>query len=381
MHPDDRPLLLIGETYNTADGYYAVRCLFGDPIIFLDKGDADSVLVCSDFERATAATRTRAVRTRGFQDYGVADLPSTLSDAERIAALALNVLRVEGVSRATTTNTMPLSVADFLRVHEVDLTCQPDYFVAGRLVKGLDELSAIESVQHATEKAMAAAVELIARATVGKDSLLYEGGRAVTSERLHAVIDASLLEDGCSSEGAIAAGGPQSAEPHNTGSGAIRAGQPVVIDIFPRHKDLRYFSDMTRTVSKGEPDAEIVRMYDLTRAALDHALSLIKPGVSGHAVFEAVCRLYEENGYPTYLRENKMPTTGFIHGLGHGVGLDIHEGPSLGRRDDVLREGQVITVEPGLYTPGLGGVRLEDIVVVTADGLRNLTAFPRQLVV
>lgn len=381
MHPDDRALLLVGETYNTADGYYAVRCLFGDPIVFLDKGDGDSVLVCSDFERDTAAARTRATRTRGFQDYGLADLPSTLSDAARIAALTLNVLRAEGVTRATTTNTMPLSVADFLRGHEVDLICEPGYFIPRRLVKGPDELAVIESVQHATERAMAAAVGLIAGATVGKDGLLYDGGRAVTSERLHAVIDASLLEDDCLSEGAIAAGGPQSAEPHNTGRGAIRAGQPVVIDIFPRHKDRRYCSDMTRTVSKGEPNPEIVRMYDLTSAALDQALGLIKPGASGRAVFEAVCRFYEENGYPTYLRENKMPATGFIHSLGHGVGLDIHEGPSLGRRDDVLREGQVITVEPGLYAPGLGGVRIEDIVVVTADGLRNLTTFPRQLVV
>jgi Xaa-Pro aminopeptidase len=152
-----------------------------------------------------------------------------------------------------------------------------------------------------------------------------------------------------------------------------------VIDLFPRNKEYRYYADMTRTLSKGTPHHEITRMYHVTRDALDLALGMIRPGVTGKAVFEAVCRFYEEHGYATFLREGRYPETGFIHGLGHGVGLDVHEGPQLGRAENVLREGEVITVEPGLYRPDLGGVRIEDMVVVTADGCRNLTDFPKTL--
>ena len=193
-------------------------------------------------------------------------------------------------------------------------------------------------------------------------------------------VDASLLEDNCSCEGTITAWGPDSAQPHNRGQGPIRAGQPIVVDIFPRHNEYRYHADMTRTFSKGAPDPEVARMYEVTNAALDLALGLIRPGTTGRAVFEAVCRRYEDHGYATYLRNNSFPEAGFIHSLGHGVGLSVHENPRLGRPENVLREGEIITVEPGLYVPGLGGVRIEDMVVVTADGCRNLTVFPKTLV-
>lgn len=226
---------------------------------------------------------------------------------------------------------------------------------------------------------MQAAVDLIAGAHAGHDGLLYERDRPVTAERLRAVVDASLLEDNCSADGTITAAGPDSAQPHNVGHGPIHAGRPIVVDIFPRHKERRYFADMTRTVCKGTPEHEITRMYHVTRDALDLALSLIRPGVTGKAVFEAVCRLYEEHGYATFLRDNQFPEEGFIHSLGHGVGLDVHEGPQLGLAENILRVDEVITVEPGLYKPGLGGVRIEDMVVVTADGCRNLTDFPKTL--
>jgi Xaa-Pro aminopeptidase len=227
---------------------------------------------------------------------------------------------------------------------------------------------------------MRTAMDLIAGSLVGDDGLLYVGEVPVTSERLRTAIDASLLEDNCSGEGTITAWGLESAQPHNRGQGPIRAGQPIVVDIFPRHNEYRYHADMTRTFSKGAPDPEVARMYEVTNAALDLALALIRPGTTGRAVFEAVCRHYEDHGYASYLRHNSFPQAGFIHSLGHGVGLSVHEGPRLGRPENVLREGEIITVEPGLYVPGLGGVRIEDMVLVTADSCRNLTVFPKTLV-
>lgn len=380
MYLDDRALLMVGETANTADLYYAVGYLFHDPVIYLNKGNDDSLLVCGDFEREGAAAGGKAARVHSFKDHGGDDLPPGLPEYQRSAALTLRVLRDEGIARVVTTNTIPLFTADHLRANGIDLSCQPDLLEKPREVKRPGELAAIEIAQRATERAMDAAVGLIADATVGEDGLLYCGDRGVTAERLRAVINATLLEANCSGDGTITACGSDSAQPHNVGQGPLRAGQPVVIDIFPRHQERRYFADMTRTVSKGVPSAEIARMYEVTCEALELALGLIKPGITGRAVFEAVCRLYEERGYATFVRDNHMPEEGFIHGLGHGVGLEVHEGPRLGQRgDDLLMEGQVVTVEPGLYVPGVGGVRLEDMVYITADGNRNLTTFPKQL--
>jgi Xaa-Pro aminopeptidase len=379
MYPDGRALLMVGETYNTADVYYVTRYLFPDPAIYLDKGDGASLIACVDFEHE-GAKRSKAARVRGFHDYGADDLPRDMPDHERLAELTLRVLRAENISRAVTTDAIPLSVADHVRAHGVDLICQPDLLKARRERKELAELAAIESAQRAAERAMQAAMDLIAGSLVGDDGLLYVGDVPVTSERLRTAIAASLLEDNCSGEGTITAWGPDSAQPHNRGHGPIRAGQPIVVDIFPRHNEYRYHADMTRTFSKGAPDPEVARMYELTNAALDLALGLIRPGTTGRAVFEAVCRHYEDHGYASYLRNNCFPEAGFIHSLGHGVGLSVHEGPRLGRPENGLRAGEIITVEPGLYVPGLGGVRIEDMVVVTADGCRNLTVFPKTLV-
>ena len=381
MYPDNRALVMVGETYHAADLYYVTHYLFPDPVIYVDKGDGDSLIACGDFERAGAAAHSKAARVRGFQDYGAADLPDELRPYQRLAAITACVLHDEGVTRAVTTDTIPLSIVDHLRANGIDLICQPELLQSPRERKRPDELAAIEAAQHGTEKAMDAAIALVRDARPGEDGALYNGALPLTSERLRAVIDASLQEDGCSGEGTITAAGPDSAQPHNRGHGPIYAGQPVVIDIFPRHTELRYYADMTRTVCKGAPRDEFARMYEVTHEVLRYALSLLRPGTTGQAVFEQVCRFYEDRGYPTYLRDGKFPDEGFVHSLGHGVGLDIHEGPGLGRRPDLLEEGQVITVEPGLYAPGLGGVRIEDMVVLTADGCRNLTDYPVEFIV
>lgn len=379
-YPDDRALLMVGESTHAADLYYKTRYLVGDPAVFLDTGDDNTLLVLTDFERETAAASGKTTRVHGYKDYGSDELAPGMPAHERTAELALRIVRGERVTRAITNDVMPLFVADYLRANGIDLICDPALLRAPRELKDATEVMAIESAQRATERAMQAAANVIADAHVGHDGLLYDGQVVVTSERLRAVIEASLLEDNCRGEGTITASGAAGAEPHNRGRGPIHAGQPIVIDIFPLHNDLRYYADMTRTISKGTPNHEIVRMYNLTKEALDLALGLIRPGTTGRAVWEAVCRFYEDHGYATFLREAKTPDAGFIHGLGHGVGLEIHEGPQLSRGENVLRENEIITVEPGLYVPGLGGVRIEDLVVVTADGCRNLTVFPKTLV-
>jgi Xaa-Pro aminopeptidase len=176
----------------------------------------------------------------------------------------------------------------------------------------------------------------------------------------------------------IVASGAEGALAHAVGSGPIEAGEPIIIDIFPRNKESRYFGDMPRTFVKGEPEAKIQEWYDLTREAYETALETVQAGVMGKEVHDAVCEVFEREGHPT-LRTDESTEDGFNHSTGHGVGLDVHELPSLSQFGGELRPGHVVTVEPGLYEQGTGGVRLEDLVVVTETGYENLNDYPQEL--
>jgi Xaa-Pro aminopeptidase len=174
--------------------------------------------------------------------------------------------------------------------------------------------------------------------------------------------------------------GRGSADPHWQGEGELRAGEPIVIDFVPRSKKERYYSDMTRTVVRGTPSDEIKDMYSAVREAQQAAIKRIKAGITGNEVHNIVCDVLEARGYETARGKTGVFTEGFIHSTGHGVGLDIHEGPNLSESGKELKEGSVVTVEPGLYYKRTGGVRLEDVVVVTASGCKNLTMFGKNLV-
>jgi len=199
---------------------------------------------------------------------------------------------------------------------------------------------------------------------------LYYRSKRLTSEMLKLEIRMALSRHGCIDQNTIVSNGGHSALPHHSGQGPIRAGSPVVIDIFPRSETNRYFSDMTRTVCKGKPAEEIKKFYSLVKKAQLIAMKTIRPGIKASSVHKAVVDFFTKYGVEKY----------FIHGTGHGVGLDIHESPNLGASDERLKKGMIITVEPGLYKERIGGVRLEDIVVVTKDGCRNLTKYRKELI-
>lgn len=226
------------------------------------------------------------------------------------------------------------------------------------------------SVQQATEHAMGAVMSYLRSA------------QCPTSEEAHAIIDSVLASYNCESpNGHIVAGGMQSAEPHEFGSGKLEKCAPIVIDIYPRSKKTGYFADMTRTVCIGVPQPELKKMYDTVLAAQELAFSLIRPDAVCQDIQKAVEQFFVSAGYATSGKGKEFSfAEGFVHSIGHGVGKDIHEAPHFGRKSlDILREGDVITIEPGLYYKTIGGVRLEDMVLVTADGFQNLTGFPKQL--
>ncbi|MFC5136276.1 MULTISPECIES: M24 family metallopeptidase [Haloferacaceae] len=299
-------------------------------------------------------------------------------------------VREKGVESVSVPPRGPVGTADALRERGIEVEVDgEDVLGEVRAVKTDEEIEAIREAQRANEAAMRAAESLLVEAeiagdgdaddTIEPETLLYRG-EPLTSERVAEEIEVALLRRGCALDETIVAGGAQAADPHDRGSGPLRANEPIIVDVFPRSKATKYHADMTRTFCVGEPDPAAREWYDLTERALEAALEAVEPGATGEEVHAAACEVYEAAGEPTF-RTDPETETGFIHSTGHGIGLDVHESPRLASGAGELEPGHVVTVEPGLYDPAVGGVRLEDLVVVTEDGHENLTEYPLEFVV
>ena len=378
--------LFYADGYKFPDVYHVTRFLAPDPIIALEQ-DGDVIIVASSLEEGRARKESRAREVFNIDQFGAKELSAKgITREELDAEVTKRLLESRGLRRVAVAPYFPLGMAERLRALGIELVVDRA-LSERRRAKRPDEIAALDATQRATEDAWAKGVEALKRATVRTDGTLELDGEPFTAERLRAIVESRLLELGCVSEGAIIAPGKQAADPHMIGSGPLRAGEAIVMDIFPQHKTTRYYADMTRTVSKGEPPAEITRLYEITKRAQDAGIKALRPGVTGREVHELVEDVIWEAGYDT-LRPGQQrsanggPPRGFIHGTGHGVGLEIHELPNVGRSGTKpLAPGDVVTVEPGIYLPELGGVRLEDMLVITETGSRNLTRAPRQLVV
>ena len=378
------PLLFYADGYRFPDVYHSTRFLAPDPVIALE-GVEELVLVVSSLEEGRARKESRATTVLNINDYGAQELSGRgISGPEFWATLMKRFLDARRLRRVAVAPYFPLAEADRLREMGVELVVADD-LRERRRVKRPDEIAAIEAAQRATEAAWREGLDAIRRAKVRPDKTLELGGAVFTAERLRAVVETALLERGYASDGAICAPGPQAADPHQMGTGPLHAGEPIVMDIFPQHKQTRYWADMTRTVSKGEPSAEIRKIYDVVKRAQDAGIKALRPGVTGREVHELVEDIIWQAGYDTQRPGQKKdpndPTPrGFIHSTGHGVGLEIHEAPAIARSGTKpLLAGDVVTIEPGVYDPVIGGVRLEDMLVITETGARNLTQAPREL--
>jgi Xaa-Pro aminopeptidase len=348
-----------------------------DPFVTLYTPGGTHLLV-GGLEYGRAKAESRADRVAHTNDYDHDASPGSFeSRVEVVAAF----LEDSGAASVSVPERFPAALADALRDGGVEVVPETDGVVTDvRAVKTDEEVEWIRDAQTANEAAMATVEDLLGAATV-EDGELVLDGEALTSDRVKTELETTLLEERCGLDEAIVAGGADGAEPHNRGSGPLPAGEPIVVDIFPRSKETSYHGDMTRTFVVGEPADRAREFYDLTEAAFEAALEATEAGVPASAVHGAACDVYEEAGYPT-LRSDPGTETGFIHSTGHGIGLDVHEGPSVSHRsDEPLEAGHVVTIEPGLYDPAVGGVRIEDAVVVTDDGYRNLTDYPVEFVV
>lgn len=366
-------LLIIAASETDSNLYYACRFLAPDPFVFL-QGDGKKLLLMSDLEIDRARSEAWVDEVCSFSAYE-SKARERWQRPHMIDTLSV-LLEERGVGVVTVPATFPIEYADRLRERGMRVTPKPDPFFPDRLVKSEEEVAAIEATQRHTEAALEAALNVLRESEI-RGERLYWRGEVLTAETLKKVINVSLMENDCIAQHTIVACGIQGVDPHNQGSGPIRAHQSIVFDIFPRSSRSRYFADMTRTVVRGKASDGLKRMYEAVLAAQLRGIELIRDGVSGQAVHSEVTRTMERLGFETGVVDGR--NQGFFHGTGHGIGLDIHEPPRISKVDHTLRAGQVVTVEPGLYYSRWGAVRIEDLVVVEPQGCRNLTRFPKSL--
>jgi Xaa-Pro aminopeptidase len=373
-------VLIHGDTIRAPELRHEVPIAIPDPFLYAEAGGRRFVAISS--LEVPRARELDGIEVLAHEDLGLDDLIEQGVDRDRIGLeLAVNACRRLGIERASVPHTFPLELADHLRANGVDVTVDRKLFTSRRRVKKQAELAGIRRAQRAAEAAMDAVRELLRGATANGGGLSVNG-EPLTSELLKRRIGEVFNEHGMAADEFIVSHGPQSAIGHHMGEGPIAPNEPIVVDLWPRDRETGCYADMTRTYVVGEPSDELSEYHRLVLEALRDALDGVRAGVGGRDLYVRTCELFQEHGYPTGL--TKPPGTvledGFFHGLGHGVGLDVHEDPNMGKTSgDELIAGDVVTIEPGLYRTGFGGCRLEDLVLVTEDGGENLTDYPYDL--
>lgn len=348
----------------------------GDPAAFIEVPGKGSLFLVRDIE----LERAKAARIADRACAPAAFAPSGGLSADRetaTAQAAAEALRSLGVKEVWTDRSLPMIFAHFIEAAGVRVRCDPEIGVLERRSKSEREVEALRAAQRITEKAVAFGCELIAGAEAGADGALKLRGDALTSEHVRAEIDVWLLRHGMQTSPSIVAGGPQGADCHHRGEGPLRTGEPIIVDVFPMDPRSRYFGDCTRTVVHGRETEipEAVRaMHAAVCEAKKAAIGATRAGVTGEGVHAATCAALTGRGYEIGLpKEGAPPTrTAMTHGTGHGVGLDVHEPPLLDKGGPALVAGDCLTIEPGLYCPMIGGVRVEDMVIVRDGGCDNL---------
>jgi Xaa-Pro aminopeptidase len=368
-------VLVIGDTVRSPELRHEVPLLVPDPFLYAEV----------DGERHVVVGSMEADRIAGAVPGATVHVPEQLGSDELLASgmpldeipleLSVRACATLGLRAARVPRWFPAAYLDRLRAAGLELTVDQPLFDARRRVKSEAELVGIRRAQRAAEAGLAAGVELLRSARADGGELRLDG-EPLTVERVKAVVAARFEELGCTSDDFVVAPAWQGAVGHHLGEGPIAPNVPVVFDLWPRDRATACFADMTRTVSVGDPGDEVRAWHRLTREALEAVRGRVRAGAACQALYDAACDVYEAAGYPTQRtkRPGEVLLDGFFHGLGHGVGLEVHEPPYLTRLPyGELVAGDVITLEPGLYRRGVGGVRLEDVVLVTDDGCETLT--------
>jgi Xaa-Pro aminopeptidase len=363
-----KPIVLIPSGESDADFIYATGFAV-ESGLYVRFGEGDDVLVTGPLEIDRARVQSKAAKKL------------ELEEGEPYPRLAAKLLSERASESARVSPRLQAGYLEEMREAGLDVEVDRQLFRAERRHKSHQEAGLIEAAQRAAEAAVLEVVSRLAQADI-RDGVLWLEGSPLTSERLIARASLLLGESGFTCPDMIVAGSPECAMPHYRGEGPIRAGAPVVIDIFPAGRTTHYYGDITRTVVVGEIPDDVRRMHEAVVQALAAGIESIRAGVSGRAAHRTVCRVLVDRGFSTTTKGFEGPdgVARMNHSTGHGVGLDVHEDPRLrDSEENPLLEGDVVTVEPGLYLMGLGGVRVEDTGMVTKDGFRNFTTLTRSL--
>ncbi len=365
--------LIVAPSDTDADMLYATRIFIGDPFIFLQQ-KGKRILVLSDLEIDRAKKNAKADEFVMFSQLE-REVQGKAKKAPPYEKVLAHFLTKRGVKRALVPANFPLGFANEIKRNGIALETSNGLFWPAREKKTAEEIRLLERALRMTETGMKRGMEILKTSKLGTGKKLKWSGKTLTSEILRAEIDSAILRAGGVPTNTIVAGGDQACDPHERGFGPLRADSLIILDIFPRDGKTGYWGDMTRTVVRGRASEQQRKLWEAVKAGQTLALKRIKAGVDGMSIHQAITELFERRGFPTEVRNGRR--VGFFHGTGHGLGLEIHEYPRL--QKVVLKAGQCLTVEPGLYYPGIGGARIEDVVIVEKDGCRILSKFPKQL--
>ena len=365
--------LIVAPSDTDADMLYATRIFIGDPFIFLQQ-NGKRTLVLSDLEIDRAKKNAKADEFVMISQLE-REVQGKAKKAPPYEKVLAHFLRKRGVKRAKVPANFPLGFANEIKRKGIALETSNGLFWPAREKKTAEEIRLLERALRITETGMKRGMEILKASKLGAGKKLKWSGKTLTSEILRAEIDSAILRAGGVPTNTIAAGGDQACDPHERGFGPLQANSLIILDIFPRDAKTGYWGDMTRTVVRGRASEQQRKLWEAVKAGQALALKRIKAGVDGMSIHKAITELFDRRGFPTEVRNGRR--VGFFHGTGHGLGLEIHEYPRL--QKVTLKAGQCLTVEPGLYYPGIGGARIEDVVIVEKDGCRILSKFPKQL--
>ena len=375
-------VLIIADSVRDADLRHHVPVGIGDQFLYAETAGR-KVVVTTSFELHKLPPLELGIEGLPYEEFGydaLVDRPG-ITKYELWSEYWTGVVQALRMTDVVVPANFPVARADALRKAGIEVRPDQEFFDDRRRVKNAAELAGIRRAQKAGEAGLRAGLELLRRASASGSGLTVDG-QPLTCELIKEHVDRAFAEHGAAAEESIVSHGSQTAVGHDSGSGTVESGDVVLFDLFPRDRESACYADMTRTVVVGgEPSEEIREYHRLCKEALDRSIAMIRPGVNGRDVHVMVADFFHEHGQPTGMHKapGEVLRDGFYHGLGHGVGLEVHEQPGLGRIGQPLVAGDVITLEPGLYRHGYAGVRLEDLILVTEDGCENLTDFPYDL--
>jgi Xaa-Pro aminopeptidase len=365
--------LIVAASETDPDMLYATKFWAPDPFIFLER-NGRRALVLSDLEFDRGRKQADADEFIMFSELE-REVQGKSKKAPRYEKVLAHFLRKRGVRSTIVPGNFPLAYAQELAANKIHVRATNGLFWPEREAKSNKEIETIGHALRITEIGLRRAIEILKASKPGPRKRLRWNGKTLTSEMLRAEIDSAILRADGIPTGTIVAGGDQACDPHERGSGPLYADSLIILDVFPRDTKSGYFGDLTRTVLRGRASEAQRKLWNAVKAGQALALKKIRAGVDGMAIHKAIQDLFAKRGFPTEVRKGRR--VGFFHGTGHGLGLEIHEHPRL--QKVTLKERQVLTVEPGLYYPGVGGARQEDVVVVTKTGCKILSRFPKQL--